>query len=82
MRKKKIMIFISASILFIIMIITFISIDLYQLQNEKEPIFSINTISYRDGGSKEYMGLGYKIIKYHNDMKNYFKIGTWFLKYE
>lgn len=82
MKKKKIMIFINAIILFIIMIIFFISIDLYQLKNEKEPIFAINTISYRDGGSKEYMGLGYKIIKYHNDMKNYFKIGTWFLKYE
>lgn len=82
MKKKKIIISIGMLILFIMMILSFMFIDLHKLKNQKEPIFSINTINYRDGGSKEYIGLGYKIIKYHNNTKNYFEVGTWFLRYE
>ncbi len=30
----------------------------------KSPIFAIPIVMYKDGGSTEYYGLGYKVIKY------------------
>ena len=34
-------------------------------KHQKTPVFAINTKIYKDGGSKEYTGLGYKVIKYN-----------------
>jgi hypothetical protein len=31
----------------------------------KSPIFAIRTAVYKDGGTKDYIGLGYKIRKYN-----------------
>ena len=59
----------------------FFAIDVYRLTIHKEPIFCINTITYRDGGSKEYLGIGYKIITYNSNNRQDFEVGTWFLKY-
>ena len=65
----------------------FYLIDTQRIKNDNDPIFVINTIIYNDGGTKEYLGLGYKIIKYHtiemelNNEKDIYDIGTWFLKY-
>ena len=46
------------------------------------PFFAIPTKTYKDGGTKEYYGLGYKVIKY-NQMQGRRdrEIGTWSLKY-
>ncbi len=40
--------------------------DFALTQVEKAPIFAIPIVMYKDGGSTEYYGLGYKVIKYVN----------------
>lgn len=53
----------------------------------KTPVFAIPVIRYKDGGSTEYYGLGYKVIKYVNltaergpeVVKTDF--GTWFMRF-
>lgn len=67
---------------FIIIITIFISIDIKQLKKGNEPIFCVNIKTYRDGGTKEYIGIGYKVIKYNNNKRKDFQIGTFFLKYK
>ena len=59
------------------------SIDIYRLEQNLEPIFCIKIGAYSDGGTKEYLGLGYKIIDY-NKLDGYdgYKIGTWFMFYD
>lgn len=46
--------------------IFFSVIDYYLIKNNKNPLFSLLLTQYKDGGSKEYWGLGYKIIRCHN----------------
>lgn len=82
MKNKKVKVIVLILVLLIIMAILFFLVDLQQVKNNRDPIFCINTLTYRDGGSKEYLGLGYKIIKYHNNSGKDFEIGTYFLKYE
>ena len=49
---------------------------------QKGPYFAINTKTYKDGGSKEYTGIGYKVIKYNQKQgRKDMVIGTWGLKY-
>ena len=51
-------------------------------KHQKTPVFAINTKIYKDGGSKEYTGLGYKVIKYNQKQgRKDIVIGTWGLKY-
>ena len=46
------------------------------------PVFAIKTNEYNDGGTKEYYGLGYKVIKYNQKIgRRDTTIGTWSLKY-
>ena len=46
------------------------------------PFFAINTKTYKDGGTKEYYGLGYKVIKYHQlQGRRDTEVGSWGLKY-
>lgn len=58
----------------------FFTIDLVRVQNQKKPLFCINLVTYRDGGTKEYYGFGYKVIAF-NILGGYneFKIGSWFM---
>ena len=81
MKNKKIKTLIISLLIIITIILIFFAIDIYRLRINKEPIFCINTITYRDGGSKEYLGIGYKIIKYNSNNRQDFEVGTWFLKY-
>ena len=72
MKKNKIILI----ILIVIIIINclgfiFYKIDNQRIKNDNDPIFVINTVIYKDGGTKEYLGLGYKIIKYHD---SYYKL--------
>lgn len=46
--------------------IAFIITDFSLVKVNKSPIFAIPLIRYKDGGSTEYYGLGYKVIKYVN----------------
>ena len=67
----------------IIIFISVLSIDIYRLKQNLEPIFCIKIGAYSDGGTKEYLGLGYKIIDY-NKLDGYdgYKVGTWFMSYD
>lgn len=58
------------------------SIDKSRLENDKNPIFSFKIGTYLDGGTQEYLGLGYKIIKYPRSRMDIVDIGTWFLQYK
>jgi len=60
MKKKTILIVITSIVLISII---FASIDYFRTRADKLPIFAIRTNQYRDGGSADYIGLGYKIIK-------------------
>lgn len=69
-------------ILFVVVIACLI-IDVLMLENEKEPVFCISYGHYLDGGTKEYYGLGYKIIDYEMlEGFDGYKVGTWFMKYD
>jgi len=54
-------VFVSITLLWIVMM----TVDYFSIKNRKSPIFARLTTSYRDGGSKEYNGLGYSIFKYN-----------------
>jgi len=60
------------------------SVDLSKVNNNEKPIFCKQTQTYDDGGSIEYIGFGYKVIKYVNleDDRIMYKIGTWFMKFD
>ena len=46
------------------------------------PFLAINTKTYNDGGTKEYYGLGYKVIKYNQKVgRRDTVIGSWSIKY-
>ncbi len=70
-------------VLILICIILF-AIDYNRVNDNTKPIFCIQTKLYEDGGSTEYIGLGYKVIKYVRleESKTIYKIGTWFMKFD
>ena len=49
----------------IVLIIIFATVDYNRVKNGEQPIFSKVTGTLMDGGTVEYIGLGYKIIDYH-----------------
>ena len=67
----------------IIIIIIIITTDVILVgKYNKGPIFAIPLKEYKDGGTKEYYGLGYKVIKYKQLQGRKDKvIGTYKLKY-
>ncbi len=88
---------ISILILVIVLIWTiFFSIDYIQVKNQKLPIFCtklFGLFSYQDGGTIEYIGLGYKVIDFHKIVGGYSGWGEvykleekyicpWFVSYE
>ncbi|NLA32533.1 MAG: hypothetical protein GX864_01100 [Mollicutes bacterium] len=52
-------------LIILIIIITVIAVDYYRATQQKTPIFAVNFETKTDGDSKEYYGLGYKVIKYN-----------------
>ena len=67
----------------IILGLIFFIVDYNRVKNEEKPIFCINTATANDGGTKEYLGLGYKVIDFNRlDGYDEVKIGTWSMKYE
>ncbi len=73
------------NIIFIVLLvlICLISLDIILVSKyEKGPIFAIPVKTYTDGGTKEYLGLGYKVINYNQKQgRRDIDIGTWGLKY-
>lgn len=45
--------------------IIFFAMDFCRVNNKKNPIFCIKTKVYEDGGTREFLGLGYKVIDFH-----------------
>lgn len=70
-------------LLLIIMGVIFFVVDYNRVKQQEPPIFCIKTAVYRDGGTEEYLGLGYKVIDF-NILEGYdeIKIGTWFMSYD
>lgn len=67
----------------IILGLIFFAVDYSRVQRQETPIFCINYATANDGGTNEYLGLGYKVIDF-NMLNGYdeIKIGSWFMKYE
>jgi hypothetical protein len=61
--------------------------DFYLTKVDKSPIFAVPIVMYKDGGSTEYYGLGYKVIKYVNLTAERgaevvkIDFGTWFMRF-
>ena len=60
-----------------------ISIDVILVARyQKGPYFAIKTATYRDGGTKVYYGLGYKVIKYNQiEGRKDIQLGLWNMPY-
>lgn len=69
------------NVIFVLALIamTIISIDVISITKfNKGPFFAIKTETYKDGGSKVYYGLGYKVIKYNQiEGRQDTQIGFW-----
>ncbi len=63
--------------------IVFFTIDYNRVKNNELPLFCIQIDEANDGGTRIYLGLGYKVIDF-NTISGYddIKIGTWFMDYE
>lgn len=81
--KRGLKIFLIIIGLIIVMGLAFFAVDYFRVQKQEEPIFCFKITTYRDGGTQEYLGLGYKIIDF-NTSNGYdeIKIGTWFMNYK
>lgn len=83
--KKFLIIVICLIVLLAILGVIFFSIDYNRVKNGEMPLFCIDNPAgvYMDGGTREYFGLGYKVIKF-NKLNGYkeTKIGSWFMKLE
>lgn len=77
--KKIINIIFTIIILFLVMItVDIIIVSRYNIG----PFFAIKTSTLKDGGTKVYYGLGYKVIKYNQEQgRRDIEIGYWNLKY-
>ena len=67
----------------IILGLIFFAVDYSRVQKQEKPIFGIRYAIANDGGTEEYLGLGYNVIDF-NRLNGYdeMKIGSWFMKYE
>lgn len=67
----------------ILVLVLFLTIDIIRVHYNSTPIFCISGGMYLDGGTRVYIGLGYKIIDY-NKLDGYdgYKVGTWLLDYD
>lgn len=78
LRKKTKIIYTILIIIALIAIVTAIT-DYIRFKQNKKPIFAINTGTYKDGGTKEYLGLGYKVIDFNSiSGNNDMKFSSWF----
>ena len=81
--RNKIKLIINIIFILIMLSLTMIAVDIICVARyNKGPYFVINTKTYKDGGSKEYYGLGYKVIKYNQIQgRRDMQIGSWSMPY-
>ena len=61
----------------------FLGVDLSRAKNDEKPIFCILKTEVNDGGTKIYLGLGYKVIDFHTlNGFDRVKVGTWLMNYD
>lgn len=80
---KKLFIILGIILVLILVPATMIITDVIRVTKHKQtPLFAVVTKTHKDGGTKEYTGLGYKVIKYNQKQgRRDIEIGTWNLKY-
>jgi hypothetical protein len=83
MKFKRTIIIVSITI---VLFLSFFITDYVRTVNNQSPVFSIPILRLKDGGSIEYFGLGYKVIKYvlikeGGTKEETYKIGTWFMPF-
>ncbi|MCL2859402.1 MAG: hypothetical protein FWF46_02290 [Oscillospiraceae bacterium] len=80
---KKLNIILIIFLIIILLSIVFAIIDYNRAKKQQIPVFCIKLYTDMDGGTKEYIGLGYKVIAYHK-LNGYNKIhfGSIFMKYD
>lgn len=64
--------------------IIFFIVDYNRVKNNLRPVFCIENpiTAVKDGGTVEFLGLGYKVIDFHTVAGfDDIKIGTWFMNY-
>lgn len=52
-------------VILLVIWIIFIGVDYIKYKNNKKPIFAFFPVTYLDGGTTEYLGLGYKVIYFN-----------------
>jgi hypothetical protein len=59
----------------------FFTIDLLRVGRDAPPVFCVPLIYYDDGGSVDYYGIGYKVIKDYDitEDETEFYIAPWFM---
>lgn len=71
---------------FIIAILIFAIIsattDYIRFRNNKKPVFAIGLRINKENMVREYLGLGYKVVKFNNFETNDMLFGSWFLNYK
>ena len=69
--------------MFVLLALIFFTIDYSRVQKQEKPIFCILKDEVNDGGTKIYLGIGYKVIDFHTlaGFDN-IKIGTWLMDYD
>lgn len=66
-----------------VLILLMMLVDFNRVVQNVEPLFCITKSVYEDGGTKEYIGFGYKIFDYNKvNEKRQVKIGSIFSQYE
>ena len=82
-RNSKINLISNIIFIIILIIIAFITTDIIRVKKyDKLPLFAIPLKIHDDGGTREYYGIGYKVIDYYElQGKKGKEMGTWFMKY-
>ena len=83
-KEKKIKKISTIVMIVIIVIASLVTLDITLVtKSNVGPFLAIRTKVYDDGGTKEYYGLGYKVIKYNQKVgRRDIVIGSWSLKYD
>ena len=81
--EKKLFRLLNILLVVIVIVSLMISVDIICVTKyHKGPLFAIRTHVYKDGGTKVYYGLGYKVIKYNQKVgRRDTEIGFWMMPY-
>ncbi len=81
--KKIIRMILIVILIIIILGVIFFIVDYNKVKNNEKPMFCILEQEVNDGGTKIYLGLGYKVIDFNTlSGFNKMKIGSYFMNYE